>query len=1103
MVFTLDQARLNPLSLELTLEGINIYERSNHEPPLLSLASFNTKIMALPLFKGEIVATHLTVDTFDINITRNNDGNYNFRNSIQDKQSHSLSNILNFSNLPFRFSLSNISLNDGKITFTDKPSDNIHLIEDISLTLPNLSNFSFQAKEYIHPSFSAVINGSPFQLTGQADLTGNGKGSDIQLHTELSCDFKNIELNRYFEYLPLNLPFNITHGKAAGALKLKFSQSDNNTPLSVAFSLHTTDMLISSNYENFKIHAPSAKLEGFIQPLTATTQLRNIELQEPTFYVSSKFSFTDFHSLINLTENTTSPSNNNPTEATIIIDHLVADKGRIVFTDETLTSERDRWQSIRFSLSNYSNTGERNSLSTPKTTFQLSGKLNDSNATLSWQGHLDKHLLPAGDLLLREIPATNLLPFLGLDKLGIKEGVVDAQAYLSFTDYPNISLSDRICIAEGNLAIKDLILTENNHTWYSTPIAKITGLSKEGKKVSLGSLYLKKSTLQIQTDALPTLIRRIGGENGNIGIEALDYSGSLVFSNGPGKLPNLEFNDVSLQAINLSRLESSSERDNLTFTAKLGENGIIQAKGKVRLNSFITTLTTGFSGIDSSVVLPWFGKSALNADIKTTLAGKGAFSFPYVSFQGHLLLEDGTLSEKERPYLSWKTIELKNFRYNREPIHLGATECTWVAPKTSWEYTNDGPQIISALSNSLNKYFPQPDDPSRDYSKLPLLELGQTTVTLASINITDSRLTPSWQNTVTNLSGTIEQISSNATTKASPYSFTGQLSSSPFTLSGEANLFNLRENGTAQFVMNDFPLASLHESVAKQLELNSNHGDLSLELNRDWNKDRTVQTATLYLQNLRPLTATSGSALVLALLADHTNSFSLSLESEEKPGKVLPALTTQGISAFKKKNLKVAVSPLLLASDNFSDLIGREYAEFHPGQILLTEEGQQSLARFSNLMSAYPNIGMTITGSADTVIDAEAMKIELENAEELRVTAENLNRTAELEQATAEYLRQAAEKHQVTDTTSAIVELQIPNEIYSRYAPITPQQVVIDNTMLKNLASMREKVIINFLIENLQLAPERISLAKEPVITSDIANPGNRVFFTIGSYDQP
>lgn len=1102
MALRLGRVEFNPFSFALKISDISVIENSDTAVPLFSLQSFATDIAPLSLLQGEVIAKRLVLDTFQLNLIRNGEGDYNYYVPAPGGTKTSPTAFLDFSNLPFRFSFNNISLANGGITFHDNPNNNTHIIKEIQLTLPNLSNFSFQAKEYIHPSFSAIVNGSPIQLTGQAALTGNSKDTDAGLRTELSCNFNAIDLSKYFNYLPFGLPFDVTEGKAEGSLRLTFAQSDTDDMLSVDFSMQASEMALRSSDESFKLRIPSAKLEGSIQPLTGNTHLKSIELRDPTTSISEKFSFSQFKAFASLTiaKDGANTSQNGGPE--VKIDLLQADNGTIILSGDDPKANRDSWKDLQLTLKNYTNT-IAGSAAGKQATFRLSGRQENSKATLNWQGYLDEHLLPAGDLQLGEFSAAKLFTLLGLSDTQVKKGSVDVQGHLSFKDYPDLDLNSRITLAEGTLTFTDLTLIENTHVWYSAPATKFTGFSKDAKKIALGSVYLKNSTMHLFTDNLPTMVKKFGAAKRSIGIEALDFSGTLTLADSRKKLPELQFDKVSLQAINLSRLESSSERDNLTLTASLGKSGDIQAKGKVRLNPFVTSLTTGFSGITGSQLLPWLGDSGLIADAATQLAGKGTFSFPYVSFNGQLLLRNGTLSRKNTPYFTWKEIHLNDFRYNSDPLHLGASRCDIVEPKISWTYTKDSPHLITALSGFLQKHFQPNGKKENDTGKLPSLEVQSVNISTASIQLKDNRLTPSWSGNIEGLRGSIEKVSSDPAAENSSYTLSGMIESVPFSLAGTIHLFNLNKNGSSDFTLNNFPLSSYRQPLAKQLDMDASKAEVSVASKSSWGNGLLNQDATLELRNITPRSAKAESALTLALMTDAENRFTLPVHTEQKLDQSPSPLVNEAMAAFQKLMLKAAVSPLLVAGGDFSDLIGEEHAEFHPGQILLTDKGQQSIARFSSLLSTHPNIRLTVTGSADAAIDEEAMRKDLEEAEQQRVIAENLRRNVDLEKAIAEYIRQANDKLKATGKNGTIVEQKIPPELYKRYAPIKPQKVDIDKAMLRNLATERARVIVEFFTKQLSIAPERVSTAKKPVIHNEKEVQGNRVLFTVGTYAAP
>lgn len=1093
----------NPLTFDLRLEGVAVVSPKETGKPLLELQSLHAAISPFPLMKGELVATAVNLDTFHLNLVRTSESDYNFLVAGRKQGASVVKGGFDLAAIPLRFSLNNVSLTNGNLLFTDQPKNATHTVEQIQLSLPNLSNFSFQAQDSIRPSFSAIINGSPIELTGQAALTGNSMDANATLRTELSCNFNAIDLNRYFAYLPFNLPFNITNGKAEGSLKLTFTPSNKNDLLSIDFSMQAGDVRVASTDEVFQLQVPTVKLEGALQPLTGKTRLRRLEMRDPQAIIAPSFTFSHFRALANLVSPKQQSGSGSPGPE-VTIDQLLADNGTVILKGDKDNELRTTWEAIQLSMKNYSNIAPASK--EKQATFRLLGEQSNTRATFNLQGHINERLLPAGDMLLTNVNANTILPLIGLGDVTAAAGTVDVQGYLSFNDYPNLDIISRITVEEGVFTFNDLELVENKQTWFSAPVIKIAGFQKEGKKLSLGSVYLKNSDLHLQIEALPTIIKRIGGEKGNVAIEAMELTGKINLSDSLSKRPPLDFTEVSLQAINLARLESSSERDNLTLTARLGKSGEIQAKGKVRLSSFFTTLTTGFTGIQSELLLPWFSSSDLFKNSSMVLAGKGTFSYPFVSYTGQLLLQEGKLTRKDKskkdvPYFSWQEINLNDFKYKSSPLQIGAAQATLLAPRTTWTYDKKSPHPLAALSDFLVGQIKENPSAEKKKESAPILELQKVAISAGAIGFTDNRLTPAWTGEIGGLNGTFDNVTSSPAAAPGTFKLNGDFESEPFSLTGKVNLFYFAKEGSAEFTVNDFPLASFRNVLKKQVDVDPSRASVSVTDKTIWGNGILRRDSQLLLTGVEPISDKADSALPLALLMGDSNRFSLHVATEQPLQNTPSSLVNDGVSTFQKLVLKSAVSPLLLANGEYEDLIGREFAEFEPGKILLTSKGQESLGRFKNLLATHPGISLTVTGSADTTLDAEAMKRDLEEAEIQRVAEENARRSAALQKASEEYLRQAAEKQKAKAKSAPVVEQKIPQELYRRYAPVKPEKVVIDKTMLQNLAKERAKIVAELFIESLSLPPERVSVAKKMVMTDDTENPGNRVLFAIGIFN--
>ncbi len=1089
----------NPFTFSLAITESTISEEGKKAAEALTLKSFQADLVPMHLLRGELVATRLLLDALDVKLIRNTDGSYNLSSLLPSADTSSATEILDFSDLPFLFSLNNISISNSRLVFEDIPKDSVHTVEKIQLTLPNLSNFSFQANEYVHPSFSAIINGSPVELTGKAVLPGE-KAQAGGLETHLACNFNDIDLPRYFEYIPFPLPFKITGGKADGTLKLAFMPAAEKNKLSVDFTLQTKDTEIISNDKEFGLTVPVATFEGSIQPMTGDTHFKNVVFREPLIRASTN----PLQKISTLLPAAPSDDVVIPTSQKapyLIIDQFLADNGKLAIAKNSPAGPGEKWEAIQISLKNYTRTPDTIT-SSGKPAFRIRGEQSGGRTALSYQGQIDAYNLPAGELHLNNIAAGTLFDWLGLSKLQSKSGIADMKGHFSFTRSSGESPILTSHITEGNMTFQDLTLTEKNVIWYTAPVTKITGFSKSGNRVSLGNISSNNSLVTLQTGSVPVVFQHLNSDDNELSLNTLEFSGSLTLKNTDRKLADLQFVDTTLRAINLSDPAKTPDRDNLTFMAKRAGKGEIQAKGNIQLRPFTMNIDIGFSELVSTDFSPWFSSSNLLFKNNAVLQGKGALTLPNLSFNGQLQMQNNTSATAKNSGLSWEQIDFYGLQYTRQPLQFSATTCDIKAPQLSWEFTSGSKDIATTLAAYLRQQI-APEQQEPDTGAQPALTLKTVSISEGSLLLTDSRLTPAWKAHITGIQGTLEELSTLSTASASSYSLSGELDAKPFELRGEVNLLAPSFTGNSEFVLRDLPLLIFNKQLSNQVDIDSSRGTVSVTVRHTWQDDRVSSNSELSFTDVTPLSETADSALPLALISDADKTFELTFQQERNLDETPVPLFSEALTAFRKLVLKAAVSPLLLTNDNFSDLVGKEYAEFLPGQIILSGSGRESLARFSNLLSAHPELGLRITGSADATIDAEAMLKDLEKAEQIRVKQENTRRSNALKIATEEYLAKASKNQQAVENSGKIISRDIPPELFNQYSPLLPETVIIDDAMLQNLADERARVILNFLTEQLALQPERVTITKQSNITDGTNQQGNKVFFAITTFQPP
>jgi hypothetical protein len=207
-----EQVKINPLALSASLSGLRVKAGDGKE-----VAGFDTlyvNLSSASLFKLAVVVDEIRLDGLRIAVARLDEGRYDISDLLDEwlKPSEEPE-----SGLP-RFSLNNIQLLDGRITFDDQPRGKLHTISDIQIALPFVSSLPYQAEVLVQPLLSANVNGSAFKLSGQARPFAEAHESQLDL------TLNGFDLASLQPYLPENLPIKLDSAKLDSQLKLVFKE---------------------------------------------------------------------------------------------------------------------------------------------------------------------------------------------------------------------------------------------------------------------------------------------------------------------------------------------------------------------------------------------------------------------------------------------------------------------------------------------------------------------------------------------------------------------------------------------------------------------------------------------------------------------------------------------------------------------------------------------------------------------------------------------------------------------------------------------------------------------------------------------------------------
>jgi len=169
---------INPLNLSAQVQGFSVKDRSGEE-------QFGFEQLQLNFSSFSIAQAGWVVDALQlkgprVSLVRLADGRYNISDLLDRWRSPSDAKP---TALP-RFSLNNIQIQDGAIAFDDRPKGVRHTVQSLAFDLPFISSMAYKADVFVHPRFSALVNGAQLTLEGQSKPFAPTHASTLSLQLQ-------------------------------------------------------------------------------------------------------------------------------------------------------------------------------------------------------------------------------------------------------------------------------------------------------------------------------------------------------------------------------------------------------------------------------------------------------------------------------------------------------------------------------------------------------------------------------------------------------------------------------------------------------------------------------------------------------------------------------------------------------------------------------------------------------------------------------------------------------------------------------------------------------------------------------------------------------
>ncbi len=267
---------VNPFTLRLKIEKILIAEKGSKET-LFSLDEMESKVSPA-IIKGNIVLRRMYLKNPCLNIIRNDDGTYNISDLIEKKSPQGPAAGTVKKSTPLAFAFRGVVVENGSVDFLDGPLKKKHIVRELNLTVPFISNIPRDIKTDVQPLLSLKVNGSPYVIRGKTKPFADSRETSVDINID------NIDIPFYLAYLPITLPYRVVTGNLDIKLQLIYIDHENKEePL---FTL-TGDVVFTKLAVHDATNKPILNLPALnitlhsVEPLAGKVHLAKVSIQSP------------------------------------------------------------------------------------------------------------------------------------------------------------------------------------------------------------------------------------------------------------------------------------------------------------------------------------------------------------------------------------------------------------------------------------------------------------------------------------------------------------------------------------------------------------------------------------------------------------------------------------------------------------------------------------------------------------------------------------------------------------------------------------------------------------------------------------------------------
>ncbi|MGM0642532.1 MAG: DUF748 domain-containing protein [Thermodesulfobacteriota bacterium] len=1134
---SIQKVRVNPYLLTCEISGFDIKQKSGDES-LLSVDTAAVNLQISSVFRRALVIKQVDLVAPNISLTRKKDHTYNISDLIpapeQAQEEHTGED-----DKPFRFSVNNITVENAGITFADLPRSKEHKITDMSLSLPQISNFETYVDTFVQPGFHAVVNGTPLHLDGRTKPFANS------LETRFGIKLSGIDLPFYMAYLPSGHNFTVDQGVLSTDLVMAYANPADDSPyLSLSGKVVLSDLKVSGirSGEFTFIEIPETEVRVQTDNLLENrVRLADVTLKGPSASLHRKpdrgFRLPGFENADGPDESAApqdgagESSDGKPGEEgsgfDLVVDSFGLTEGALEFVDRSVEpSFTETVSGISVEVKNF---GLRSQ--TPadvKTSFQT-----DSGTSAEVTGkfrasplNVNAGFRVSGIMIPEFMPYYQQFLSARIDK-----GALDVSGSLSYE-----ALDDRagLDLEDVSVTLEDLALSDSDKENVLTLArlqVKNAGLALDDRSVKLGDITSENGLLQVRREQDGTL--NLAGllteqeaespEDKDLPEKRTDDDSAwrirmnqteikefgVAFTDRmlPDK-PTFDTIGVELAAAGLDT-KKDAEPGTVNFLVKVPEKGSISVKGGIRADPFDADFDVSAGEVALKTIQPYVNQymdlliagGDLQADGSLQIKQKAADKGMDISFSGNLAVDRfGTVDVVYgNEFVSFDRLAFNGVKFKSAPLSCTVETIRSVKPSVSIIMSDSGSNI-SAMRKKTGKGETEEKESTDPEEKTPDtggpdIAIQQIRIEKGTVKFTDKGVDSGVQMICSDLEGAVKGLATMGEEPAD-IDLTAVLNNqAPVSISGAFRPPGPDFFTDVKFTLNNMSMPDLAAYSGKYLGYAIDRGKLNIESDNRIEDKTLASRNKIFIDQLafgEQVESQDASnlpvKLAVALLQDRSGEIRVSQDVNGDLGD--PEFSVGGIVFQMVVNLitKAASSPFALIGSMFgSEDIN--HLEFVAGSDKLEERAVEKLETLAKAMYERPRLKLDISGIAYERIDRSAM-------EEHRFL--NLLKTRKFEELLEK--GRAVEKVEDVSITEEEYETYLwqaykaapfekPRNLVGAVEKIEPSQqekqlrefVRVDDRDLLSLARSRSLRVKDFLVQNGPVEPERLFIT-EPVL---------------------